>query len=152
MNLTLEQANAVAIDDVKQPMQPWRGFGYQQVRGLTDRILARWLRTQRKNMRRFFAANGMFDELERMEQIRKSRQGMLAKNQMFQEVLDAYIKRTTPQPATEAAPSQVERGLDVPPADPGIAVSAPDENGGRDAGAGLSEVAGTRSDEPVIEE
>lgn len=88
--------------------QRWPGFNYEPVRGLTDRILARYLRTQRKNMRRFFTERGLLDLTERMQQIRKSRQGMMAKNVMFQEVLDAYIKRATPQPTAQAEDKQTE--------------------------------------------
>jgi hypothetical protein len=79
---------------VTEATQPWSGFKYQPVRGLTDRRIARYLRTQRKNMRRFFAERGMFDELEQMERIRKSRQGTVAKNEMFREVLDQYAAQT----------------------------------------------------------
>lgn len=68
----------------------WPGFGYQPVRGLANRHISRYLRTQRKNMRRLFEERGLYALADRMNQIRKSRQGMLAKNRMFQKVLDEY--------------------------------------------------------------
>lgn len=74
----------------------WPGFQYQPVPGLANRLIARYLRTQRKNMRRFFQERGLFTLADRMNQIRKSRQGMLAKNRYFQQVLNDYAKLTTP--------------------------------------------------------
>ncbi|HWX31001.1 MAG TPA: hypothetical protein VNZ53_26630 [Steroidobacteraceae bacterium] len=139
--------------------QPWAGLHYMPVRGLVDRRISRYLRTQRKNMRRFFAERGLFDELEQMERIRKSRQGMVAKNEMFKEVLDSYAKLVNqsseqklgeaPQPIPEAAP--VEDAVGV--------LAMPDEgrqgpDGSRpDDGASVSRVADEGSgSEPVIEE
>jgi hypothetical protein len=90
----------------------WTSFGYIQVPGLANRLISRYLRTQRKNMRRFFQERGMYVLADRMNQIRKSRQGMLAKNQMFQQVLNEYSKLVTSSvpgsvlPATgESSPS-----------------------------------------------
>ncbi len=76
--------------------QRWPGFGYEPVRGLANRHISRYLRTQRKNMRRFFQERGLFALADRMDQIRNSRQGMLAKNRMFQEVLDLYAQQSMP--------------------------------------------------------
>lgn len=91
----------------------WGALGYQQVPGLANRIISRYLRTQRKTMARFFTERGLFDLAERIRQIRHSRQGMLAKNQMFQEVLNDYsalVQRATPvvAPQAEAANPQGE--------------------------------------------
>jgi hypothetical protein len=72
----------------------WAKFGYEPVRGLANRHISRYLRTQRKNMRRFFQERGLYTLLDRMNQIRKSKQGMIPKNQMFQEVLNSYAART----------------------------------------------------------
>jgi hypothetical protein len=81
----------------------WPGFGYEQVPGLANRLLARYLRTQRKNMLRFFQERGLFDLAERMMQIRNSRQGMLAKNRYFQQVLNEYSKLANPN-ITQSVP------------------------------------------------
>lgn len=83
----------------------WSALGYEQVPGLANRLISRYLRAQRRNMRRFFLERGFLDLAERMRQIKLSRQGMMAKNRMFQKVLDDYTKRTTPQPVAEAAPT-----------------------------------------------
>jgi hypothetical protein len=76
--------------------EKWPGFQYEQVRGLANRHIARYLRTQRKNMRRFFQERGLYAFADRMNQIRNSRQGMLAKNRYFQEVLNDYAKLSSP--------------------------------------------------------
>jgi hypothetical protein len=93
------------IDD---KVKPWSEFGYEPVGAITNRLIARYLRTQRKNMRRFFEERGFYVLAERMKQIRKSRQGMLAKNRMFQEVLSSYAKLTTPTavPSITGSPLQ----------------------------------------------
>jgi hypothetical protein len=77
------------------PQTRWPSFGYIQVPGLANRLISRYLRTQRKNMRRFFQERGLFTLLDRMNQIRNSRQGMLAKNRMFQEVLNLYAAQNS---------------------------------------------------------
>jgi hypothetical protein len=79
-----------------ETQKPFESMGYQPVGAIVNRLLARYLRTQRKNMRRFFQERGFYMLAERMNQIRKSRQGMLAKNRYFQEVLNSYAKLTTP--------------------------------------------------------
>jgi hypothetical protein len=78
----------------------WAEFGYVQVPGLANRLISRYLRTQRKNMRRFFQERGLYTLADRMNQIRNSRQGMLAKNRMFQDVLNRYAALTNPQAVT----------------------------------------------------
>lgn len=84
------------MTETVEQQKRWAEFGYEQVRGLANRHISRYLRTQRKNMRRFFQERGLYTLAERMNQIRNSRQGMLAKNLMFQQVLDSYAKLTTP--------------------------------------------------------
>ena len=93
--------------------RPWSEFNYVQVPGLANRLIARYLRTQRKNMRRFFQERGLYTLLDRMNQIRNSRQGMLAKNRYFQEVLNEYSKLANPAavasvPGSVLQPSQAE--------------------------------------------
>lgn len=86
----------------------WPGFGYEPVRGLANRYISRYLRTQRKNMRRFFQERGLYALAERMNQIRNSRQGMLAKNLMFQAVLNDYAKLSSPPVVTSDVPGVPE--------------------------------------------
>jgi hypothetical protein len=105
------------IDD---KVKPWSEFGYEPVGAITNRLIARYLRTQRKNMRRFFEERGFYVLAERMKQIRKSRQGMLAKNRMFQEVLNDYSKLANPT-VSSAVPGAV---LQSPP----IAIAGETEN------------------------
>jgi hypothetical protein len=140
----------------------WGALGYVQVRGLADRKISRFLRAQRKNMRRFFASQGYVDLLEQLEQIRRSRQGMMAKNVMFQKVMNEYIARN--QPAAVPQTTNLERGvlLGVPVPDPeaGLERSEPAlvdvqraEGMGLDAGAGVQELANPDAgSEVVIEE
>lgn len=87
--------------------KPWASFGYEPVPYLTNRRIARYLRTQRKNMRRFFEERGMFALADRMNQIRKSRQGMLGKNKMFQEVLNLYAQQSMPARSGVSVPGAV---------------------------------------------
>jgi hypothetical protein len=75
---------------------PFASMGYRQVPGLANRLIARYLRSQRKNMRRLFQERGLYKLAERMNQIRNSRQGMLAKIKMFQEVLNPYAQQSMP--------------------------------------------------------
>ena len=79
-----------------EQVKPWSEFKYEPVGAIVNKLLARYLRTQRKNMLRFFQERGLYTLVERMKQIRNSRQDMLAKNRMFQEVLNSYAKLTTP--------------------------------------------------------
>lgn len=86
----------------------WPSFKYEPVGAITTKLLARYLATQRKNMLRFFQERGLFDLAERMKQIRNSRQGMLAKNRYFQQVLNDYSKLTTPPVVTSNVPGVPE--------------------------------------------
>lgn len=87
-----------------EQVKPWSEFKYEPVGAIVNRLLARYLRAQRKNMRRFFQERGMFALADRMNQIRNSRQGMLAKNRYFQEVLNDYAKLTTPPVVSSDVP------------------------------------------------
>lgn len=93
-----------------KPIPKWAGFKYEQVPGLANRIIARYLRGQRRNMERFFTERGLHDSAERMRQIRLSRQGMTAKNRMFQECLNEYARRASPQPAVAQAEDHQAEG------------------------------------------
>jgi hypothetical protein len=88
--------------------KPWAGMGYEPVGAIVNKMLARYLRTQRKNMRRFFQERGLFTLADRMDQIRKSRQGMLGKNRMFQKVLNDYAKLSSPPVVTSDVPGVPE--------------------------------------------
>jgi hypothetical protein len=81
------------------------GFGYQPVPGLMNRHISRFLRAQRKNIRRVLAERGFVDLLAQMEELKRdSRRGFMAKNKIFQRIMNEYIARTTPASAsTEAA-------------------------------------------------
>jgi hypothetical protein len=94
------------------PTQRWPGFKYEQVPGLANRLISRYLRAQRKNMKRFFEERGLYVLADRMNQIRNSRQGMMAKNRYFQEVLNEYSKLVNPV----VAPSVPGAVLQSPPA------------------------------------
>jgi DNA-binding transcriptional regulator YbjK len=87
-----------------EQQQRWPTFGYVQVPGLANRLISRYLRTQRKNMLRFFQERGMFALSDRMNQIRNSRQDMLAKNRMFKEVLNEYAQLTSPPVVSSDVP------------------------------------------------
>jgi hypothetical protein len=95
-----------------QQAKPWAGMGYEPVGAIVNKLVARYLRTQRKNMKRFFEERGLYVLAERMKQIRGSRQGMLAKNRMFQEVLNEYSALVTPV-ATPSVPGAVLREAPV---------------------------------------
>jgi hypothetical protein len=134
---------------------PWPSFKYVPVRGLMDRHISRWLRTQRKNMRGFFASQGLTVFVDRMDRIRKSNKSMLEKNQMFQGVLNEYSKLVSPgappAAAAEAGDPQVPGGaaVAVQPADP----VAADASGAReDDGAGVQELASDDGVGLVVEE
>jgi hypothetical protein len=93
---------------VTEQQARWPSFGYQQVPGLANRHISRYLRTQRKNMLRFFQERGLYTLADRMSQIRKSTQGMIAKNRMFQEVLNSYAKLATPATASSVPGSVLQ--------------------------------------------
>ena len=82
----------------------WAEFKYEPVGVIVNRLLARYLRTQRKNMLRFFQERGLYALADRMSQIRKSRQPMLAKNRMFQDVLNRYAQLTAPPVVSSDVP------------------------------------------------
>jgi hypothetical protein len=88
---------------MSEQVKRWAGFGYEPVGPIVNKLLARYLRTQRKNMLRFFQERGMFKLVERMKQIRNSRQGMLAKNRYFQQVLNEYSE--TARPSLQPSPA-----------------------------------------------
>jgi hypothetical protein len=90
---------------------PFASLGYKPVGPIVNRLLARYLRTQRKNMRRLFEERGMFELANRMKSIRETQQGMLAKNRRFQLVLNDYAKLTQPT-VTSSVPGSV---LQAPP-------------------------------------
>ena len=101
---------------MSEQIKPWSEFKYVQVPGLANRFIARYLRTQRKNMRRFFQERGLYTLLDRMNQIRKSKQGMMAKNRMFQEVLNEYSKLANPA-AVASVPGSVLQPPQAAPVD-----------------------------------
>jgi hypothetical protein len=93
---------------VTEPLTPFASMGYQQVPGLANRLIARYLRTQRKNMRRLFQERGLYKLAERMNQIRNSRQGMLAKKRYFQQVLNEYAALAGPALASPTVTEDTE--------------------------------------------
>jgi hypothetical protein len=93
---------------MNEQRKPFASLGYEPVGPIVTRLLARYLRTQRKNMRRFFQERNLFELADRMNQIRKSRQGMLAKNRYFQQVLHEYAKLTTPPVVASHVPGVPE--------------------------------------------
>lgn len=145
--------------------RPWPGFKYEPVRGLMDRKISRFLRAQRKNMRRSFLQRGLLDLYAQLEEIKRNpRAGFMAKNQQFQKVMNEYIARVSATPLAtgpEAAPAEGGGGLDlrarstllgVPGQD---AVAVPDADAGADAPGSVPEVALPdvgRVNEVVIEE
>jgi hypothetical protein len=143
--------------ETEKPKPKWAGLGYEQVPGLANRIISRYLRGQRKNMERFFTERGLHDSAERMRQIRLSRQGMLAKNRMFQEVLGEYAQSfnqpetSEAQPAAEAGNLEGARSTDMVLQDTPEATVEPVRSG-PDPGGGLPVVAGEDGVGIVIEE
>ncbi len=81
---------------MNEQVKPFASLGYEPVGPVVMKLMARYLRTQRKNMRRFFAERNLFELADRMSQIRKSKQGMMAKNSMFQAVLNEYARLSSP--------------------------------------------------------
>jgi hypothetical protein len=117
----------------------WPAFGYVQVPGLANRLIARWLRTQRKNMRRFFVERGLIDLADRMDRIRNSNTGMMEKNRKFQAVLDSYAAQTMQAQTTVS--KQTGQVRDVCSAEgAGVETSQP--------GPGYIQVNGVASEEP----
>jgi hypothetical protein len=91
-----------------EQVKPWSEFKYEPVGAITMKLIARYLRTQRKNMRRVFEERGLYALADRMKQIRNSRQGMLAKNRYFQEVLNEYSKLVNPSTVTSVPGSVLQ--------------------------------------------
>ena len=130
--------------------QRWGGFKYEPVRGLADRLVARWLRSQRKNIRRTLWERGHVDLAQQLEQLKQNpRQGALEKNRRFQEIMNEYVSRVSSQ----TAPAPEGRSVDVLPAEssdaPLLHRARSDTEGGVPAVA--DEERDSRS-EPVIEE
>lgn len=128
----------------------WRGLSYEPVRGLADRLVARWLRSQRKNIRRTFWERGHVDLAQQLEQLKQNpRQAALEKNRRFQEIMNEYIARVSSQ----AAPVSEGRSVDVLPAESSDAAllhrARPDTEGSVPAVADEARDSGS---EPVIEE
>jgi hypothetical protein len=94
---------------------------------VVNKRIGRYLRTQRKNMLRFFQERGLYTLVDRMNQIRNSRQGMLAKNRYFQEVLNEYSRLANPT-VTPSVPGSVLRPDPQPAPAPVIAGESETEN------------------------
>lgn len=107
-----------------EQVKPFASMGYEPVGAVVNKLLVRYLRAQRKNMRRFFDERGLFTLADRMNQIRKSRQGMLGKNRMFQGVLNEYAALTNPT-VTPSVPGAV---LQSPPKPAPIAIAGETED------------------------
>jgi hypothetical protein len=142
----------------QKPAPKWGALGYEQVPGLTNRIISRYLRGQRRNMERFFTERGLYDLVDRMDRIRKMNKGMMAKNKLFQGVLDEYAARRTAPPAVaQAADHQGEGTASVVLPGDGVPntvgdAADPVRDDRSDAGAGVPTVAGEDADVTVIEE
>jgi hypothetical protein len=95
-----------------EQQKPFASLGYEPVPAIVNRILARYLRAQRKNMHRFFEDRGLFTLANRMKQIRKSRQNTMAKNLMFQKVLNDYSNLVRPA-VSESVPGSVLQSAPV---------------------------------------
>lgn len=138
---------------------PWAGLRYKPVTPVRDRVVARWLRTQRKTMLRLFDDRGLFDLSIRLRRLVKNPTlNVMEKNRRFQEILDAYAKLMRPAGEPTAAPeaSSVvsEPGVEVPDSrsdgsDP-IGVSA--TGSGLDAQGSVLSVASDDRAGVVIEE
>jgi hypothetical protein len=140
------------------PPKPWSGLGYEPVPGLTNRLISRYLRGQRKNMIRFFHERRMFEFEDRMQKIRKDpAMGMMEKNRKFQEILNDYAQSVAPAGSapTAAAEAADQRAVPVLDPDPANAVAVQADGGpggdGVHAGAGLQGLA-VEDNGPVIEE
>lgn len=121
------------MTDISQQPTPWAGFGYAPVRGLVDRHVSRFLRAQRKNMRRLFQERGHYDLFAQMEEIRRDpTRGFMQKNQSFQRIMNEHIARSS-----QAAP--------VTPTVGGVGVPDPERNNAGD-GAGVVQHDGARAD------
>lgn len=109
------EAGATSPPADSTPRKPWSGLGYEPVPGLTNRIIARWLRSQRKNIRRMLEERGFVDLLGQMEELRRNpRMNFMQKNQRYQVIMNEYIARVSP-PTGQAAPAleSVARVVDL---------------------------------------
>jgi hypothetical protein len=94
---------------VTEQPKPWAGLQYEPVRGLVERQIARYLRTQRRNMRRFFREKGYLDLAARLDEIRRDpTRNFMRKNRAFQEVLNEYMDRASPPSVAETLHQQAE--------------------------------------------
>ena len=133
---------------------PWAGFKYAPVRGLMNRHIARYLRLQRKNMRRFFNERGFPMLAMRLDTIKKdSAMSMLEKNRHFQEILNAYAKLVAP-PGTAAVPTPRTEAGDLEGKGSADVVLQPGTSG--DAASGAADDSRSWEDDggsvPVVEE
>jgi hypothetical protein len=124
----------------------WPGFKYMPVPARMNRHISRYLRGQRKNMRRFFTERGFWHLAVRLDEIRKDSAGsMMEKNRKFQEILNDYAKAMAPPGATT-----------VPT--PGPETNTPKDEGSAalDVRAGGDGAGGSREDDggsvPIVEE
>lgn len=93
-----EQDNEVAQEmaEPAKPKEKWGALGYKPVPGLINRVISRYLRGERKKMRRFFAERGMDIYVLRLDALRRNpRMSMLEKNKAFQEILNDYAQQVT---------------------------------------------------------
>ena len=94
--------------------KPYAALGYVQVRGLADRLITRYLRTQRRNMTRFFQARGLHEFASRMDSIRSANHLTAhGKNVRFRKVLDDYAALVAPNTEATSVPVQPEVVLPV---------------------------------------
>jgi hypothetical protein len=99
----------------EQQRTPFASMGYEPVGAVVNKLVARYLRTQRKNMLRLFQERGLYKLADQMRQIRKSNRTMLEKNRRFQGVLNEYAALT--QPAMVADNTSVPQSAPVAIAD-----------------------------------
>lgn len=113
---TSEPSSTAESSEPEKPKGKWDALGYKPVRGYQDRVIARWLRSQRKQMRRFFEERGFPIYALRLDAIRRNpRMGMVEKNEAFREVLDDYAKQVTGQSVSAAVPA-----VGIPEATPAL--------------------------------
>ena len=110
---------------------PWAGFKYEPVPGLINRHISRFLRSQRKNIRRMLAERGHTDLLDDMVALKRDPTlNFMQKNKRFQRIMNEYIARTTPVPAPEAAPAEAA-------GDPNVGLPAAESDGPAGAGTNI---------------
>jgi hypothetical protein len=127
------------------------------VRDLANRYISRFLRAQRKNLRRTFAERGQLDLLAQLEELKRNpRLDFMEKNKRFQRIINEYLARTAPAPVPEAAhPAVVGNGAVELPADAIVTVpesvsarpADPEPRGpGAESDSGVSGLAPTDAD------